>query len=79
MTDKYIGKPVLEHCYCEHEYKNSESKKVHQKGSKSKKKGVLKAGIEPRMVICLRLRGVSVQAVYTWFWQVFSLSLHQCI
>ena len=39
MADKYIGKPVyvplLKHCYREHEYK---SKKVHQEGSKSKKK-----------------------------------------
>jgi len=34
MTDKYIVKPVLKHCYCEHEYKNSDSKTVHQKGSK---------------------------------------------
>jgi len=22
MTDKYIGKPVLKHCYCEHDYRN---------------------------------------------------------
>ena len=34
----YIGKPVTEHCYCDHEYKRIESKKVHQKGSKIKKK-----------------------------------------
>ena len=50
MTDKYIGKPVLKHRYCEHEYKKSESKKVNQKGSKNKKKDVFNAGIEPRMV-----------------------------
>ena len=30
--------PVLKHCYCEQEYKNSESKKVHQKGSKNREK-----------------------------------------
>ena len=28
MTDKCIGKPVLKHCYCEHEYKKSEIKRV---------------------------------------------------
>jgi len=44
MTDKYIGKPVLKHCYCEHGYKKSESEKVHQKGFKKLKKDVLKAG-----------------------------------
>jgi len=61
MTDKYIGKPALKHCYCEHEYKKSDSKKVHQKGSKSlKKKDVLKAGIEPRIVNSLQLRELGV-------------------
>jgi len=64
MTDRYIGKPVLKHCYCEHEYKNQIAKRCIKKVPKVKKKDVLKAGIEPRMVnktpqlsiLCLAVR-----------------------
>jgi len=65
MTDKYTGKPVLKHLYCEHEYKNQ---KVHQQGSKVKK-NVFKAGIEPRMVNSLQFKELCVQnttGVYPW-------------
>jgi len=63
--------------------KNSQSKKVHQKGSKSKKKkkDAFKAGIEPRMGHSLQLKELGVQnttAVYPWLASMqfnFSLSL----
>jgi len=37
MTDKYIGKPVLEHYYCEHEYKTLKAKRCIKKVPKVKK------------------------------------------
>ena len=68
MTDKYIGKPVLKHCYCEHEYKKSESKMVHQKVPKVRKKDIFKAGIEPRMVNSLKLKELDMQnTTSAWF------------
>jgi len=69
---------VLKHCYCEHEYKKSESEKVHQKVPKVKKK-LLKAEIEPQMVNSLYLRELDVQnttAVYPWFGQLCNLTFH---
>jgi len=65
MTDKYIGKQVLKHCYCEHEYNKSESKMVHQKVPKVRKKDVFKAGIEPRMVNSLKFDMQNTSS--TWF------------
>ena len=61
---------MLKQCYCEHEYKKSESKKVHQKDFKSKIKDVFKVGIEARMVNSLQLKELGVQnttVVYSWF------------
>jgi len=76
MIDKYIGKPVLKHCYCEHGYKKSVSEKIHQKGSKSKKRCV-QGGIEPRMVNSLQLRELDVQnIVYPWFGQFYNSTFH---
>ena len=55
---------MLKHCYCEYEHKKSESKKVHQKGSKTKKKRYVKVRIESRMVDSLQLKEFDVQN--TW-------------
>jgi len=70
---------VLKHCYCQHEYKKIESKKVHQKGSKSKKIKIVlvKAGIKLRIVHSLQLRELDVQHGCN---STFHYSLlHQCI
>ena len=57
MTDKYTGKPVLKHLYCEHEYKKSESASKRFKS----KINVFKGGIELRMVNSLQFKELCVQ------------------
>jgi len=51
-----------------HEYKKSESKVVHQKVPKVRKKDAFKVGIEPRMVNSLKLKELDMQnTTSAWF------------
>jgi len=64
MTDKYIGKPVLKHCYCEHEYKKKQKAKRCIIKVPKVKKNVFKARIERS----LQLKGVqNTTGVYPRF------------